>query len=111
MPPVIYFIIGMAGILRAKDNPVVFFEIHSNKQKIGRVTFELFKDICPKAAENFRQFCTGEYIWKGQPAGYKDTCFHKIVADSSIEGGDFVTNGINTRPKITIWGEETFFED
>lgn len=40
----------MAGILRDKDNPVVFFDIHANKQKAGRVTFELFKDICPKTA-------------------------------------------------------------
>jgi peptidyl-prolyl isomerase H (cyclophilin H) len=69
----------MAGVLRAKDNPVVFFDLHANKQKIGRVTFELFKDICPKTAENFRQFCTGEYLWKGKPAGYKDTCLHRII--------------------------------
>lgn len=27
----------------------------------GRVQFELFADICPKTAENFRQLCTGEY--------------------------------------------------
>ena len=26
----------------------------------GRIKIELFADICPKTAENFRQFCTGE---------------------------------------------------
>lgn len=101
----------MAGIIRDANNPVVFFDLHSNKQKLGRVTFELFKDICPKAAENFRQFCTGEYLWKGRPSGYKDTCMHKIVEEKFIEGGDFVTNGVNSKPKITIWGEDVLFED
>jgi Cyclophilin type peptidyl-prolyl cis-trans isomerase/CLD len=27
----------------------------------GRVKMELFADITPKTAENFRQFCTGEH--------------------------------------------------
>jgi hypothetical protein len=40
----------MAGVIRSEDNPVVFFDVHANKQKIGRVTFELFADICPKTA-------------------------------------------------------------
>ena len=35
-------------------NPVVFVDLHANKQKLGRVTFELYADKCPKAAENYR---------------------------------------------------------
>jgi peptidyl-prolyl isomerase H (cyclophilin H) len=101
----------MAGLIRAKENPVVFFDLHANKHKIGRVTFELFADICPKTAENFRQFCTGESLWNGKPAGYKETCLHRIVEDKFIEGGDFVTNGVNCKPKISIYGEDTLFED
>lgn len=27
----------------------------------GRIKAELFADICPKTAENFRQLCTGEF--------------------------------------------------
>ena len=27
----------------------------------GRVKMELFADVCPKTAENFRQLCTGEH--------------------------------------------------
>ena len=53
----------MAGVLRAKENPVVFLDLHANKQNLGRVTLELFADLCPKAAECFRQFCTGEWQW------------------------------------------------
>ena len=30
-------------------------------QPIGRIKMELFADICPKTAENFRQLCTGEF--------------------------------------------------
>lgn len=30
-------------------------------QEIGRLKMELFADVTPKTAENFRQFCTGEY--------------------------------------------------
>jgi peptidyl-prolyl isomerase H (cyclophilin H) len=101
----------MAGVLRAKDNPVVFFDLHANKQKVGRATFELFHDLCPKAAENFRQFCTGEFLWKGRPTGYKDTCFHKVVEDKFMEGGDFINSGVGSRPRISIWGEDQLFED
>jgi len=28
----------------------------------GRIKMELFADVCPKTAENFRQFCTGEFM-------------------------------------------------
>ena len=40
----------MAGVIRDKENPVVFLDLQANKQKVGRLTFELFKDLCPKAA-------------------------------------------------------------
>jgi peptidyl-prolyl isomerase H (cyclophilin H) len=45
----------------ANQRPIVFFDISIGGQPVGRMKFELFSDICPKTAENFRQFCTGEY--------------------------------------------------
>lgn len=49
-------------------------------EPLGRVTFELFKDVVPKTAENFRQFCTGESKDSvGRPQGYKGSKFHRIV--------------------------------
>ena len=78
---------------------------------------ELFADICPKTAENFRQLCTGEYRYysqlatyrcfpcsltnrglrsccaarkNGQPQGYKNCSFHRIIKDFMIQGGDFL---------------------
>lgn len=43
----------------ARGNPVVFFDITIGGMSAGRIKIELFADICPKTAENFRQFCTG----------------------------------------------------
>ena len=50
-------------------------------EPLGRITFELFKDVVPKTAENFRQFCTGESKNNlGRPQGYKGSKFHRIVS-------------------------------
>jgi peptidyl-prolyl isomerase H (cyclophilin H) len=38
----------------------------------------------PRTAENFRQFCTGEYKSQGRPQGYKGSKFHRIVCLSLI---------------------------
>uniref|UniRef100_A0A1I7X111 Peptidyl-prolyl cis-trans isomerase n=1 Tax=Heterorhabditis bacteriophora TaxID=37862 RepID=A0A1I7X111_HETBA len=51
---------------------------------------ELFADVTPKTAENFRQFCTGEYRKDGVPIGYKNSQFHRVIKDFMIQGGDFV---------------------
>lgn len=48
-------------------------------EPLGRITFELFKDVVPRTAENFRQFCTGEYKVNNKPQGYKGSRFHRIV--------------------------------
>lgn len=42
---------------------------------------ELFKDVVPRTAENFRQFCTGETKNQhGRPQGYKGCKFHRVVS-------------------------------
>jgi len=40
---------------------------------------ELWTDICPKTAENFRQLCTGEFRKNGLPVGYKGCSFHRVI--------------------------------
>ena len=35
-------------------NPKVFFDIDINAKPAGRIVFELFNNVVPKTAENFR---------------------------------------------------------
>ena len=58
-------------------NPVVFFDVTIGGHNAGRIVMELFADVTPKTAENFRSFCTGEYRKTDVPLGYKGSPFHR----------------------------------
>jgi peptidyl-prolyl isomerase H (cyclophilin H) len=63
----------------------VVLSIDTTGEPLGRITFELFKDVVPKTAENFRQFCTGETKnHLGRPQGYKGSKFHRIVSGRHV---------------------------
>ncbi|CAF3681722.1 unnamed protein product, partial [Rotaria socialis] len=36
-----------------------FFDINIEDKPIGRIIFQLYNDVVPKTAENFRALCTG----------------------------------------------------
>ncbi|CCW66249.1 unnamed protein product [Phytomonas sp. Hart1] len=77
-------------------NPIVFFDIELGAQPAGRVTMELFADVVPKTAENFRALCTGEKGAgrSGKPLWYKGSIFHRVIPSFMCQGGDFtVGNG------------------
>ncbi|KAL4438419.1 hypothetical protein ABPG74_009458 [Tetrahymena malaccensis] len=73
------------------SNPIVFFDIQIGEEEPQRVEFELFKNIAPKTAENFRALCTGEKGTgvSGKPLHYKGSIFHRLIKDFMIQGGDF----------------------
>ena len=70
------------------SNPVVFFDIGFgvHEEPVGRIEIELFKNIVPKTAENFRALCTGEKGMGdcGKPLHYKGTIFHRLIKDFMI---------------------------
>ncbi|GMH10652.1 hypothetical protein Nepgr_012493 [Nepenthes gracilis] len=91
------------------SNPKVFFDILIGKMKAGRIIMELFSDVTPKTAENFRALCTGEKgIGKsGKPLHYKGSTFHRIIPSFMCQGGDY-TRGNGTGGE-SIYGLK--FED
>jgi len=76
-------------------NPVVFLDVKIGGQGVGRIKLELFADVAPKTAENFRQLCTGEHVKDGLPTGFKGAPFHRVIKDFMVQGGDFI-NGDGT---------------
>ncbi|TXT13496.1 hypothetical protein VHUM_00863 [Vanrija humicola] len=71
--------------------PRTFFDFTVGDKPLGRVVFELFTDVVPKTAENFRALSTGE---KGQSASgatlsYKGSPVHRVIDGFMIQGGDF----------------------
>jgi cyclophilin family peptidyl-prolyl cis-trans isomerase len=69
----------------------VFFDIAIGKAQPRKVTFELFNDVVPKTAENFRALCTGEKgLGKsGKPMHYKGSILHRVIPQFMCQGGDF----------------------
>jgi len=78
----------------AESNPLVFFDIDLDHAPAGRITFELFANVVPLTAENFRALCTGEkgVGQSGKPLHYQGSRFHRVIPGFMIQGGDF-TNG------------------
>ncbi|BEI82233.1 hypothetical protein CcaverHIS002_0301010 [Cutaneotrichosporon cavernicola] len=70
--------------------PRVFMDFTVADAPLGRVVFELFSDVVPKTAENFRALCTGEKRNKaGEPLAYKGSPVHRVIEGFMLQGGDF----------------------
>ncbi|KAM6178159.1 E3 SUMO-protein ligase RanBP2-like [Rhynchocyon petersi] len=94
--------VSLAAELSKETNPVVFFDVCADDEPLGRITMELFSNIVPQTAENFRALCTGE---KG--FGFKNSIFHRVIPDFVCQGGD-ITRHDGTGGR-SIYGDN--FED
>jgi peptidylprolyl isomerase len=70
------------------DNPHVFFDVKQGEEDLGRVVMQLYKDITPTTAENFRLLCTGDKgVGKeGKSLHFKGSAFHRIIKGFMLQG-------------------------
>ena len=83
-------------------NPIVFFEIQIENDNVGKIEFELFKDVVPITAENFRNLCIGTQ----DGLTYKNSCINKVIKDFVIGGGILENNNEENK---CIYGK--YFDD
>lgn len=81
---------------RLRSRPTVFFEVMADGAVVlGRMEFELYGDVVPRTAENFRSLCTGERgrgRLSGKKLHFKGSVFHRIIPGFMCQGGD-ITKG------------------
>jgi len=85
--------------------PLCFLEVAIGGGRQGRIICELFSDITPRTAENFRQLCIGrsaEGTVRGYPLHYKGCKFHRVVPNFMIQAGDFTSH--NGKGGESIYG-------
>eukprot|EP00808_Paulinella_micropora_P008045 g38897.t1 len=85
---------------------LAWMDISIGREMAGRLEFELFDDVVPRTAHNFRALCTGEAgrsAQHGLPLTYKGSIFHRIIPGFMCQGGDF-TQG-DGRGGLSVYGD------
>ena len=72
--------------------------------KAGRLVIELFADVVPKTAENFRCLCTGERgigQMTGKPLHFKNSFFHRVIRGFMMQATSSTDTHTHTRTQVT----------
>lgn len=82
------------------------FDITIDNKPAGRIVFQLYDDVVPETAKNFRELAIGyEFVsGSGKKEGYAGSSFHRVIPQFMLQGGDF-TRGNGTGGK-SIYGEK-----
>lgn len=87
------------------DKSFVYLAMKIGPHKAGKIVIKLFHKSVPKTCENFKALCTGEKGMGslGKPLHFKGSCFHRVIKDFMLQGGDFTKgNGMGGE---SIYGE------
>jgi peptidyl-prolyl isomerase H (cyclophilin H) len=102
--PIIFLDICFIDILKSSHNTCDL-----ENKSVYRIYFELFMHILPKTCENFRQFCTGEYLVNNKMLGYKNTIFTRLINNMFVQGGDFIN--FDGTGETSIYNNEIFEDE
>ncbi|PBK66268.1 hypothetical protein ARMSODRAFT_916479 [Armillaria solidipes] len=87
------------------SRPLTYFDISIGGAPAGRIVFELYADLVPKTAENFRVLCRGDTTSEdGVPLKYAGSGFHRVIKGFMCQGGDFTAH--NGTGGLSIYGSK-----
>ncbi|ETW03195.1 hypothetical protein, variant 2 [Aphanomyces invadans] len=73
---------------RTPGRRYVWIDVEIDGAPVGRITAELYMDIVPATAENFRALVTGD---NAAGLSYKGSVCHRIITGFIVQCGDFET--------------------
>jgi len=94
-------------------NDFVYMDFNYEEKSIGRIVFELYKNMLPKTSENFRMLCTGEKGRSEETATrlhFKNSIIHRIVEQGWMQGGDIISGKGNSSESVYggVFEDESF---
>ncbi|ETW03201.1 hypothetical protein, variant [Aphanomyces invadans] len=92
---------------RQRGRRYVWLDVAIDGVPIGRITTELYMDLVPKTAENFRALVTGDNV---PGYSYKKSKCHRILKGFIVQCGDF-EYGKGYGGKSIYGGDDTFEDE